>query len=214
MAIQLSFKKTERILFCASKWWGDPDMPANMEYPTIEVTEEGETYDYPLTFLCQINCEDLIPFDPEGRLPHEGMLYFFAAIDSWHGYDSPTQNGRGEWPKGHCMVKYAKAINFETFNTCMLTDDEDQSLTDPELEIVFSECADDAPVCRLLGKASAEETGTAMPDMSNLLQIASEELLALDFGGTDCFCNFMIKDSDLHFGNWKRAKVYLGPSKM
>lgn len=209
MAIQLSFQKTERILFCASKWWGDPEMPANMEYPTIEVTEEGETYDYPLTFLCQINCEDIAAFDHENRLPHEGMLYFFAAIDRWHGFDSPTSNDRGEWSKGHYVVKYAKSINFETFNTCMLTDDEDQPLTDPELEIIFSECADDAPACRLLGMPGNKETGSAMPDMLNLLQIASDELLALDFGGAESFCNFMIKEADLHYGNWKKAKVYL-----
>ena len=208
MAIQLSFKKTERILFCASKWWGDPDMPANMEYPTIEVTEEGETYDYPLTFICQINCEDIAALDPEGKLPHEGMLYFFAAIDRWHGFDSPTTNDRGEWAKGHYVVKYAKSINFETFNTCMLTDDDDQSLTDPELEITFSHCEDDAPVCRLLGNPADED---AASDMMNLLQIASDDLLALDFGGKDSFCSFLIKDSDLHYGNWKRAKVNLSP---
>ena len=26
MAIKLTLEKTERILFCGSKWWGDPDM--------------------------------------------------------------------------------------------------------------------------------------------------------------------------------------------
>jgi uncharacterized protein YwqG len=135
MAISIKAKKSERILFCASKWWGDPDMPENMEYPTIQVEEEGETFDYPLTFVCQINCEDLIPFDTDGHLPHEGMLYFFAAMHKWLGYDSPTQNGPGEWPKGHFVVKYAKAINFETFRSYILVDDEDQSLTEPELEI-------------------------------------------------------------------------------
>ena len=80
MAIKLSVQPTERILFCGSKWWGDPDMPANMEYPTIEVTEDGETYDYPLTFICQINCTDIAPFDAENKLPHAGKLYVLAAI--------------------------------------------------------------------------------------------------------------------------------------
>ena len=80
MAIKLTLNKTERILFCGSKWWGDPDMPENMQYPTVEATEDGETFNYPLTFICQINCEDIAAFDPEGKLPHEGMLYFFAAI--------------------------------------------------------------------------------------------------------------------------------------
>ncbi len=202
MAVQLTFKKTERILFCASKWWGDPDMPANMEYPTIKVTEDGETYEYPLTFLCQINCEDIAPFDKEGKLPHEGMLYFFAAIDKWHGYDSPTKNGAGEWEKGNLVVKYAKAINFETFNTCMLTDDEDQSLTDPELEITFSECDNEADVCRLLGASVDGE-------LLNFLRIPSDQLLELDFTPEGTTLNIVIKDSDLHFGNWKKSKAIL-----
>ena len=97
MAIKLNLAKTDRVLFCGSKWWGDPDMPENMQFPTIEVSEDGETFDYPLTFICQINCEDIAPFDTENRLPHEGMLYFFAAIDKWLGYESPTSNDKGEW---------------------------------------------------------------------------------------------------------------------
>ena len=113
MAIKMTLQQTERVLFCGSKWWGDPDMPENMQYPTMTVEEDGEKYEYPLTFICQINCEDIAKFDPEGKLPHEGMLYFFAAIDQWLGYESPTEQGAGEWPKGHVAVKYAKAINFD-----------------------------------------------------------------------------------------------------
>ena len=208
MAIQLSFKKTERILFCASKWWGDPDMPANMEYPTIEVTEEGETYDYPLTFVCQINCEDIAALDPENKFPHEGMLYFFAAIDRWHGFDSPTTNDRGEWAKGHCVVKYAKTINFETFRSCILVDDEDNSLTEPELEIVFSECDDNAQGHKLLGIPFFEDVRNGYPEMLNLLQIDDDEDLGIRL--YDCGnINLLIKPSDLKFGNWKKAKAYM-----
>lgn len=194
MAIRIDLNKTERILFCGSKWWGDPDMPANMEYPTIEVTEEGETYDYPLTFICQINCEDIAALDKENRLPHEGMLYFFGAIDGILGYEAPYRNGKGEWPKGNFVVKYAKAINFETFQSCQLVDDENQSLADSELEIVFSECADDDPCLRLLG-CLPHEISENYPEHLNLLQI--DNLSAI------------IKESDLKFGNWKRTKAVL-----
>ena len=208
MAISIKAKKSERILFCASKWWGDPDMPENMEYPTIQVEEEGETYDYPLTFVCQINCEDLIPFDTDGHLPHEGMLYFFAAMDKWLGYDSPTQNGPGEWPKGHFVVKYAKAINFETFRSCILVDDEDQSLTEPELEIEFAECEDNASGHKLLGVPFSDKVRKEYPDMLCLLQIGSDETMGihLDNNGN---INLMMKPSDLKFGNWKKTKAYL-----
>ena len=201
MAIKLELKKTERILFCGSKWWGDPDMPENMQYPTMQVSEDGETYDYPLTFVCQINCEDIAPFDKEGKLPSEGMLYFFAAIDDYIGYESPVQNPEGEWPKGRVAVKYAKTINFETFQTCMLVGDEDEQLTEPELEIVFSECNDDEEGIKMLCNDSEN------PEQQILVRIVSDAVAGIDL--RDKALNLTMKDSDLKFGNWKRLKAIL-----
>lgn len=209
MAIRLTLEKTDRVLFCGSKWWGDPDMPEGMQYPTVKVTEDGKTYDYPLTFICQINCEDIAGLDPDGRFPHEGMLYFFAAIDKWIGYDSPTENGPGEWSKGHICVKYAKAINFETFQSCMMVDDNGEALTEPELTINFEECAEDADGIKLLGIPSSESAREKYNGYVNLLQIDNNEALAIDFGKGLTF-NLLMKDSDLKFGNWKRGVGYLG----
>lgn len=201
MAIKLELKKTERILFCGSKWWGDPDMPENMQYPTMEVTEDGETFDYPLTFVCQINCEDIAPFDKDGKLPHEGMLYFFAAIDDYIGFESPVHNPEGEWPKGRMVVKYAKSINFETFQTCMLVGDEDEQLTEPELEIVFSECDnEDEGIKMLCNNDILQETQT-------LIQMVSDSVSGLNLQNRRI--SILMKDSDLKFGNWKRAKAFL-----
>ena len=206
MAIKLTLQHSERVLFCGSKWWGDPDMPENMQYPTIEVTEDGETFDYPLTFICQINCEDIAPFDPEGRLPHEGMLYFFAAMDKWLGYDSPTQNDKGEWTRGHFVVKYAKAVNFETFQSCMLVDDEDQALTEREMEILFSNCEDDEKCIKLLGTPSSAQVAEKYAGLGNFLQIVRDTNLDVEFEGE---LNLMIKESDLHFGIWKKGVAHL-----
>jgi uncharacterized protein YwqG len=201
MAIKLTLEKTERILFCGSKWWGDPDMPENMQYPTMEVNDEGETFDYPLTFVCQINCEDIAPFDKEGKLPHEGMLYFFAAIDDYIGFESPVHNPEGEWPKGRMVVKYAKSINFETFQTCMLVGDEDEQLTEPELEIVFSECDnEDEGIKMLCNNDILQETQT-------LIQMVSDSVSGLNLQNRRI--SILMKDSDLKFGNWKRAKAFL-----
>ena len=208
MAIKLNLKKTERILFCGSKWWGDPDMPENMQYPTVSATEDGETFDYPLTFICQINCEDIAPFDTENRLPHEGMLYFFAAIDKWLGYESPTSNDKGEWTKRHFVVKYAKSINFETFQSCMMVGEEGESLTEPELEICFEQCEDDAEGIKLLGCSSNTSVKDKYPEMLNLLQLDNEKALDLNFGEGSVL-NLLIKESDLKFGNWKRALAHL-----
>ena len=203
MAIRLTLEKTERILFCGSKWWGDPDMPENMQYPTMQVTEDGETYDYPLTFVCQINCEDIAELDKEGKLPHEGMLYFFAAFDDYIGYESPVQNPLGEWPKGRLVVKYAKAINFETFQTCMLVGDEDEQLTEPELAITFSACEEGESGIKMLGKVN----DAGYPEHISLLEIVSDQIGGIDLG--DKTVNLMIKDTDLGFGNWKKAKAVL-----
>ncbi|MBR4595923.1 MAG: DUF1963 domain-containing protein, partial [Bacteroidales bacterium] len=115
MAIKINLQETEQELFCCSKWWGDPDLPADMEYPLAKAEEDGEEFDYPLTFVCQIDCADIAPFDPEGRLPHEGMFYIFAGLDEYLGFDSPWHNGIGEWPRKQVVVKYTKAVNMETF---------------------------------------------------------------------------------------------------
>lgn len=203
MAIKLTLGRTDRILFCGSKWWGDPDMPENMQYPVMEVTEDGETFDYPLTFICQINCEDIARFDSEGLLPHEGMLYFFAAMDDYLGYESPLHNPSGEWPKGHLVVKYAKTINFETFQTCMLVGDEDEQLTEPELEIVFSECSDEDDGIKMLCSTRNPD----YPDHIKLMEILTDNVGGIDFGNGSL--EILIKDSDLKFGNWKKSKAVL-----
>ncbi|MBQ7812330.1 MAG: DUF1963 domain-containing protein [Bacteroidales bacterium] len=206
MAIKINLNKTERILFCGSKWWGDPDMPENMQYPTVQVTEGGETYDYPLTFVCQINCEDIAGLDPENRLPHEGMLYFFAAIDECLGYETPYRTIIGEWPKGYAVVKYAKSINFETFQSCQLVGDENESLTEPELEMVFEECDDQADGIKLLGLPHGWDVSEVYPEHRNLLQISGCQEAGLNFG-SGLSLNILMKDSDLKFGNWKRSKA-------
>ena len=209
MAIGFKVRKTERILFCGSKWWGDPDFPEHMEYPTVKVKdEEGETLDYPLTFICQINCEDIAQFDPEGKLPHEGMLYFFGAIDGYLGYETYTDNGPGEWPKGQFVVKYAKNINFETFQSCILVDDDDQPLTEPEMEMEFFACDDDANISRILGNPSGNEVKRNYQDHISLLHLVNNEEIALNFGENGILQTLM-KDSDLRFQNWKRALTHL-----
>lgn len=209
MAIGFKVRKTERILFCGSKWWGDPDFPEHMEYPTVKVKdEEGETLDYPLTFICQINCEDIAQFDPEGKLPHEGMLYFFGAIDGYLGYETYTDNGPGEWPKGQFVVKYAKNINFETFQSCILVDDDDQPLTEPEMEMEFFACDDDANISRILGSPSGDEVKRNYQDHISLLHLVNNEEISLNFGENGILQTLM-KDSDLRFQNWKRALTHL-----
>ncbi len=192
MAIRIDIEQTERELFCCTKWWGDPDMQADMQYPMMEVPG-GE---YPLTFICQIDCEEASALDPSGLLPKEGMLYFFAAIDSLIGYDSPVTPGKGEWPKGTVMVKYVKSVNFETFNSCILTGENGESIAERAMLATLSQCDDGFGGIRMLGEPLEEGT-------VNLLQIAFDPENTL---------SIWISESDLRYGNWKRARATLRQS--
>ena len=209
MAISLKPRKTDSNLFCCSKWWGNPDLPPQAEYPLMKVTEEdGSETEYPLTFICQIDCADIAPFDKEGLLPHEGMLYFFAAIDDFIGYESPEHFGLGKWPKKAVKVKYAKQINMETFNSCILVDDEENELAEPEMAIDFCECGDECDGIKLLGRPYFKEVRDEFPDCVNLLQLDEDADLEMRFH--DCGnLNVLLSEFDLKFGNWSHAFGFL-----
>lgn len=225
MAIGLKLEKTSRPLFCESKWWGDPDMPADASYPVMKVAErpdgtsfivrpddnvEGmEVYDYPLTFICQIRLEDIAALDPDGLLPHDGMLYFFAAVDEYAGYASPVHLGAGEWPSGAVAVKYSRTVNMETFQACMMVDEEDKPLADPALAITFSSCPDDSDGIRMLGVPSSQESPAGHAEWHNLLQIACDETAGTMFNDGAAL-NFLVSESDLEKGILKRPHAVLG----
>ena len=208
MAIKISLSETESRLFCCSKWWGDPDMPADMPYPTA-TTEDGE--EYPLTFICQIDCADIAAFDPDGELPHEGMLYFFAALDEYLGFESSEHNGIGPWPKGRVVVKHTGHINLETFESYIMVDDQDEPLALPAMKMEFSDCGDIDGGIRLLGLPSDGDVRKACPSLVNLLQIDSldshlSEDLQFNDGGV---FNILISPEHIKSASWKRASGYL-----
>ena len=64
----------EKIDESCSKFFGMPCLPESMQpdpYP-----DDG-------VFFAQIRCEDIRDLDPEGRLPHEGYLYFFLDAEMY-----------------------------------------------------------------------------------------------------------------------------------
>ena len=199
MAIGIKLERTETELFCSSKWWGDPDMPADMEYPFAE--------DYPLTFICQIACEDIAPFDPEGRLPHEGMFYVFAAVDEYAGYESPVHNGIGLWPRKQVVVKYTKAVNFETFRSAIFEDEDGNPVTEPALKMTFCSCADDEDCTKLLGRPFFADVLQELPGHVNFLQIDSGTagLQFYDEGQL----NLLYSESDFAKAKWHLVKGYM-----
>lgn len=78
----------------SSKIGGKPDLPPDFEW----FYYKGESYDgsvenRPLSFIAQINCEEVREYDKDSLLPSKGILYFFyeLATMTW-GFD-PKDKG-------------------------------------------------------------------------------------------------------------------------
>ena len=78
-----------------SKIGGLPHVPAGFQWME---NNDGNA----LTFLMQINCEELHPFDKEKIFPERGMLYFF--------YDFESQPWNSE-ENGYCVFYYEGDIS-------------------------------------------------------------------------------------------------------
>ena len=205
--IKIKTEPSEDVLYGESKWWGFPDLPDELDWPTVKADDDGEEFDDPLTFICQIKCADLAPFDPEGLLPHEGMLYFFGALDYFLGdMDAFTAPGMGEWPSEYFRVLYSpvgEGLNTHT----LFYDEEDEIPACPAPErIVFSN--EGESFTWLLGEAFAEEAREALPGYVSLLQIDENDDWGLRF--FDCgMLNFMIKPADLAARRFDKVKAWL-----
>ena len=241
MAIQIKFGSAGGSLFGQSKWWGFPDMPEELEYPEVPVREEYvdddgrdavDEYDDPLTFICQIRCSDLAAVDPEGLLPHEGMLYFFAALDYFLGnLDAVVSPGLGEWEAPWFKVLWAPSC--ENLHTHSILYEDGSEACLPAVPMAFgsgasgscgagdgSGDADDScgvggDSCemagdgfQLLGRPFYDEVAQEMPGMINLLQIDENDDWNLRF--FDCgMLNFLITPADLAARRWSAVRCYL-----
>ncbi len=205
--IKITTSPTEDPLFGQSKWWGEPDMPETMAYPEALVTEDGDSWQDPLTFVCQIRLEDIAALDPEGLLPHEGMLYFFAALDYFLGdIEAPSYPGMGPWQPQHFRVLYAP--NCEALHTHHVFAADGTPANQPAEAITFtaSDANDDGQ--RLLGLPYIEDVREAMPGMLSLLQVDEDDRWGLTFH--DCgTLNFLIRPDDLKKRQWDKVACYL-----
>ena len=83
-----------------------------------------DSEEYPLTFrLSDRLFRKYTALDPSCGLLRKEMLYFFAALDEYLGYETPFHLGLGSWPKGAVKVKYATTVNPETFESYIMVDD-------------------------------------------------------------------------------------------
>ena len=93
--VSVTIRKAQKDGFpCRSKFGGKPAVPADFVWPRFEAENyEGETAARPLSFLCQINLEEVRAYDTENLLPQTGLLLFFYEMESmcW-GFD-PSDEG-------------------------------------------------------------------------------------------------------------------------
>lgn len=127
-------KPFEKTPLGGSRFWGNPDLPSAMDYPTY-ISSDGEEWEY--QFVCQINLSEIAALDTEDRLPHTGLLSFFARIDHYLGRfdDGGSIEGYISDPED-VKVMYFPEVT-EDFQEVVLLDEDDQELNPAELEIRF-----------------------------------------------------------------------------
>lgn len=91
----------------STKYGGRPDVPAGFEWP---VDEQGR----PLSFLFQINCAEVAPFDEKTQLPEQGLLAFYFQLDD-------------DIDRDH-MERYARVLYFDASSAMLSQADFPESL--------------------------------------------------------------------------------------
>ena len=183
MAIKINIQPTAEDLAGKSHWWGFPDLPEAFEWPC---NEDGEL----LTFICQISLEDISELDSENRLPHKGIIWFFADLDYFLGdLDAPC-GGTGEWEPGTFKVLYSEGCSDLLTHEYYWEDGEPAVL--PAEEMTFEAASETDFGFKLLGlPAMTEGYENENEGLMSLLQMDEKERWGLRF--FDCgTMNFMI----------------------
>ena len=183
MAIKINIQPTAEDLAGKSHWWGFPDLPEACEWPC---NEDGDL----LTFICQISLEDISEFDTDNRLPHKGIIWFFADLDYFLGdLDAPC-GGTGEWEPGTFKVLYSEDSSDLLTHKYYWEDGEPAVL--PAEEMTFEAASETDFGFKLLGMpAMTEGYENENEGLMSLLQMDEEERWGLRF--FDCgTINFMI----------------------
>ena len=208
-SIKINLAKSDEDLFGQSKWWGQADMPDDLEYPLIPYDDEYD--DDPMTLVCQIRCADLAPYDTDNLLPHKGMLYFFAAIDEYvhaiSDYDNEVgyHNGLGEWEPETYRVLYSP--NDEELATHTIQDADGDPYGLPAEKITFEAADFNYDSFKLLGVPYYEEIKEQYPDYINLLQIDNNDDWGMQLYDCGMIC-FLIRPDDLKAMRFDRVLLH------
>ncbi len=176
--MHIKIKKTriaEDGRYAQSKWWGSPDLPAEMDFPQI-IDANGDAWD--MTFICQINCADLREYNTP--LPKEGLLLFFANIDFYLGYNEPEPSMEGVWDAQDVRVIYVAPEQFDTLEQKILIDADDNPIAIQcrEIELEYSQEDSSGEYNKLFGSPDGmpwEDWDAPCEGWKVLLQVDSDE---------------------------------------
>lgn len=177
-------KPFDKLPVTASRFWGNPSLPEDMEWPCY-TDDDGDELDY--VFVCQINLKELAPYNTAHLLPSSGLLLFFARIDHYLGHFEYESVGGAISPKDAVRIIYLPST--DGLVEKVLVDENDNPVSPEELQISFTYDFDplrDEDTC-LFARPDHREWETwdhPYEDWLILLQVDS-------FSGMDFNLNFM-----------------------
>ncbi len=200
MTIKINTYPTEESLIGKSHWWGAPDLPEDVPYPYETIEDEDDTYDEPLTFICQIRLKDIAELDHENRLPHKGILYFFAPIDYFLGEsESPL-----DYHTAPVVIYSEQEDGLEPYD--LHWEDTGESIFRPAEGIRFEKAEEEASDGHiLLGRPYQDEIADAHPGCISLLQLDEDDRWNMRF--FDCgMYYFLISEEALENRQWSEVE--------
>lgn len=215
-SIKINLTNSESELpMCSSKMWGSPDLPTTFDFPTYK-DEDGEENHY--DFVCQINLAESAPFDIDNRLPHKGMLYFFARIGYYFGDFFEKPFSEGLWGKDGVKVYYYPKDDIDNFQTMILIDDDDMEIAFKEQKIIFSSQTENGEQMydehKLLGSPAYLSDEVDTDKYTLLFQLDSctiQDEVELNFMDCGMFY-FLIPIADLIKPSFKNVRGFLASS--
>ena len=196
MSVTLYISQTDENLQGKSHWWGAPDLPAGMQYPFITLYDDVRE---PLTFVCQIRCEEIAQHDTTKLLPDKGMLYIFAPIAYFtRGY------GRAINYKEKPVIIYIEDCS-NLYPHDIVSDTDYKSIFRPALKISFSrETQNIEYAAQMLCPPNREEISAYNSGKIVLLQI--EEYSKWNLRIFDCGTyHILMRPEDIKNGNWENV---------
>lgn len=212
MAIRIITEPTSENLYKRSHWWGFPDLPKEIQWPSRECENDpDEDTEELLTFVCQIRLDEIAGLDKNGLLPHKGMLWFFADMDYFLGDMNAPCAGMGEWEENAFKVIYSEECDELFTHECYWEDGSSAVMEAEKITFEGTENEEEFGM-KLLGMpAMTEGYENENEGLISLLQVDEDDRWQLRF--FDCGCiNFMIPTESLKERDFSKTTLYLHSS--